>query len=100
MKRLIPLLVTTVLLAVTATGGIWLGFSEGGLGMLAHLAASASGGRLSLEQPSGRLVGPLAFARIIWSEPGTEAVIEHLQIDWSPAALLEGRLSIAQVAAA
>ncbi len=100
MKRLIPLLVTTVLLAVTATGGIWLGFSEGGLGMLAHLAASASGGRLSLEQPSGRLVGPLAFARIIWSEPGTEAVIEHLQIDWSPAALLEGRLSIAQVVAA
>ncbi len=87
------------LLGATAIGGIWLGFSESGLGTLARLAASASGGRLSLDQPSGRLLGPLAFARIIWSEPGTEIAIEHLRIDWSPAALLEKRLSIAELAA-
>ncbi len=89
-----------MLVAATAIGGIWLAFSESGLGTLARLTASASGGRLTLEQPSGRLLGPLAFARVIWSEPGTEVVIERLQIDWSPAALLERRLSIAELAAA
>ena len=86
--------------AATAIGGIWLAFSESGLGTLARLAAAASGGRLTVEQPSGRLLGPLALARVIWSEPGTEVVIERLQIDWSPAALLEKRLAIAELAAA
>ncbi len=89
-----------MLVAATAIGGIWLAFSESGLGTLARLAVAASGGRLTVEQPSGRLLGPLAFARVIWSEPGTEVVIERLQIDWSPAALLERRLSIAELAAA
>lgn len=100
MKRLIPLLVIAALLAVTAAGGIWLGFSESGLAALTRLAATASGGRLTLEQPSGRLAGPLAIARVAWSEPGTEVVIEHLRIDWSPAALLEKRLAIAELTAA
>ena len=89
-----------MLVAAAAIGGIWLAFSESGLGTLARLAVAASGGRLTVEQPSGRLLGPLAFARVIWSEPGTEVVIERLQIDWSPAALLERRLSIAELAAA
>jgi len=89
-----------MLVAATAIGSIWLAFSESGLGTLARLAAAASGGRLTLEQPSGWLLGPLAFARVIWSEPGTEVVIERLQIDWSPATLLEKRLAIAELAAA
>ena len=83
MKRLIPLLVTTFLLATVASGGIWLGFSESGLGALARLAVSAGGGRLGLEQPTGRLVGPLAIGRVTWNEPGTSIVIEGLQLDWS-----------------
>ena len=97
MKRLLPLLATTMLVAATAIGGIWLAFSESGLGTLARLAASASGGRLTLEQPSGRLLGPLALVRVIWSEPGTEVVIEGLRIDWSPGALLDKRLSIGEL---
>lgn len=100
MKRLLPLLFTLALFAVTAAGGIWLAGTESGLGTLARLAAMASGSRLTLEQPSGRLLGALAFARVTWSEPGTEVVIEGLQIDWSPAALLEKRLAIAELTAA
>ncbi len=100
MKRLLPLLITLVLLAVTAAGGIWLTCTESGLGALARLAVSASGRRLSLDEPSGRLIGPLGVARVSWSEPGTEVVIEGLRIDWAPGALLEQRLSIAELAAA
>ena len=99
MKRLIPLLATTTLLAATAIGGIWLGFSESGLGALARLAESASSGRLSLQQPTGRLVGPLAIGSVTWNEPGTSVAIERLQLDWSSAALLKLRLSIAEISA-
>ena len=99
MKRLIPILATNTLLAATAIGGIWLGFSESGLGALARLAESASSGRLSLEQPTGRLVGPLAIGSVTWNEPGTSVAIERLQLDWSSAALLKLRLSIAEISA-
>ena len=99
MKRLIPLLATNALLAATAIGGIWLGFSESGLGTVARLAESASSGRLSLQQPTGRLVGPLAIGSVTWNEPGTSVAIERLQLDWSSAALLKLRLSIAEISA-
>jgi translocation and assembly module TamB len=100
MKRLIPLLLTAALLVATASGGIWLGFSESGLGALARLAVSAGGGRLGLEQPSGRLVGPLAIGRVTWNEPGTSVVIEDLQLDWSATALLKLKLSVRELSAA
>jgi len=99
MKRLIPLLATNALLAATAIGGIWLGFSESGLGTVARLAESASSGRLILQQPTGRLVGPLAIGSVTWNEPGTSVAIERLQLDWSSAALLKLRLSIAEISA-
>ena len=68
MKRLFSSSRLPCVLAV----GVWLGFSESGLGALARLAGAASGGRFAVEQPSGRLVGPLAFARLSWKEPGLE----------------------------
>jgi translocation and assembly module TamB len=88
------------LLAATAIGGIWLGFSESGLGALARLAESASSGRLSLQQPTGRFVGPLAFSQVAWNEPGTEVLIERLRLDWSSTALFKLRLAVAEISAA
>jgi len=38
MKRFLPLLATTMLLGATAIGGIWLGFSESGLGTLTRIS--------------------------------------------------------------
>ena len=95
MKRL-ALLFVTVLLAA----GFWLGYSESGLGVLARTTVALSGGRLTIEQPGGRLAGPLNIGRLAWREPGLEAVIEGLRLDWSPAALLERRLAIGELAAA
>ena len=100
MKRLVFPLAGATLIGLTAAAGIWLGFSESGLSTLARLAESASGGQLSLEQPSGRLAGPLAFGRIAWQAPGVDVAIEQLRIDWSPRQLLLARLSIAELAAA
>jgi len=94
MRRLF--LLSALVLAV----GVWLGFSESGLSALARLAGAASGGRLAVEQPSGRLVGPLGFGRLSWKEPGLEVVVDDLRIDWTPGALFEKRLVIGQLAAA
>ena len=94
MRRLF--LLPALVLAV----GAWLGFSENGLSALARLAGAASGGRLAVEQPSGRLVGPLGFGRLRWKEPGLEVVVDDLRIDWTPGALFEQRLAIGELAAA
>ena len=99
MKRLIFLLGLVWLAAVAATG-YWLGFSESGLGALVRIAAAASGGRFTVEQPVGRLVGPLAFARLSWKAPGLAVDVEDLRIDWSPGALFEQRLHIGELVAA
>jgi translocation and assembly module TamB len=95
MKR--PLFLLAVLLLAA---GFWLGFSASGLGALARLASAASGGRFTVDQPSGRLVGPLAFARLSWKEPGLEVEVADLRIEWTPAALFEKRLVIGELAMA
>jgi len=95
MKR--PLFLFVVLLLAT---GFWLGFSESGLITLTRLASKASAGRFAVDQPSGRLVGPLAFARLSWKEPGLEVEVDDLSIAWTPAALFEKRLVIGELAAA
>ena len=99
MKRLF-LLLNLALLAAIIAAGFWLGFSESGLGALARLASTASGGRLTVDQPSGHFVGPLAFARLSWKEPGLEVEINDLRIDWTPASLFEKRLVVGELAAA
>ena len=95
MKR--PLFLFAILLLAT---GFWLGFSESGLLALTRLASAASGGRLTVEQPSGRLVGPLGFGRLSWKEPGLVVEVDDLRIEWTPGALFEKRLVIGELAAA
>ena len=92
MKR--PLLLFAVLILAAGT---WLGFSESGLVALARLASSASGGRLVIEQASGRLVGPLAVARLSWKAPELEIEVDDLHIEWTPAALFDKRLVIGEL---
>ena len=100
MKRLVLPLASASVIGVTAAAGIWLGFSANGLATVARLAETASGGQLRLEQPSGRLAGPLSFGRIAWQAPGVDVQIERLRVDWSPSELLMAHLSISEITAA
>lgn len=96
--RLRPaLLATGALLAALAGGLLWLTASESGLRAAAALASSASGGRLQIEQASGRLLGPLRIATLHWETPDRQVRAEQLQLDWSPAALLHGELAIGEL---
>jgi translocation and assembly module TamB len=89
MRRL-ALLITVALIGVAG----WLTTSESGLRALTGLAASASGGRLQIDADSGRLLGTFSLGQVRWTDPEQEIEISGLQVDWSPAALLQGTLRI------
>ena len=95
MKRFVFLLI-----AGLSAAGVWLGYSESGLAVLTRVAGAISGGRLTIEQPGGRLAGPLSIDRIAWREPGVAVDVEGLRLDWSPAALFDRRMLIGDLAVA
>ena len=99
MKRVVFLLLPLCLLAALAGVGGWLLATESGLLAVTGFAGKALSGRLVIEQPSGRLIGPLGFARLGWQTPELTVSAEDLQIDWAPAALLEGRLAVSELRA-
>jgi translocation and assembly module TamB len=98
MRRALGLL-SLLLLGGIATGALWLGGSENGLQTVAQLAGQASGGKLQIEAPGGRLLGPLNIASLRWETPELQVQAEQIRLDWSPAELLHGRLQIAELSA-
>jgi translocation and assembly module TamB len=96
-RRLRLLALLAAMLCVAS--GLWLSFATSGLGTLARLAESASGGRLVLAGPEGRLVGPFGFRSASWQEPGFSVGVERLRLDWSPLGLLRGRVEVAEASA-
>lgn len=95
-RRLLALLACVCCLSTV--GVLWLGASENGLILLARLAGAASGGRLVIAQPRGHLFGgELAAGQVRWQTPDLAIDIADLQLTWSPAALLQGRLAIAEL---
>lgn len=88
-----------IFLLVAALSGslAWLASTEGGLHRLVQLSASATGGRLQIEQASGRLLGPLSIATLRWQAPDLQVQAEQIHVAWSPAALLRGSLHIAEL---
>lgn len=91
----------TIFLAIfiTLTGGLlfWLLDSSSGLQTLARLAGSASGGRLQITAADGRLAGPLSIGELRWQDKGMQVGVQAIRLDWSPRALFDGRLHIAEL---
>ena len=98
MQRLIALLFL-LLLGAIATGALWLVGSESGLQAVAQLGDKATDGKLHIEAPSGRLLGPLRIASLSWETPELQVRAENIRLDWSPAELFDGRLQIAELSA-
>lgn len=90
----LPLLAGATLLSAAT----WLATSDSGLHRAVDLARYASGGRLQIEQASGRLTGPLHIARLRWQGADRQVEASGIRLDWSPAALLRGELRIAELA--
>ncbi len=96
MRKLISLASLTLLAGIIG-GGIWLSQSESGLQNVARIASQASGGRLLIEESSGRLSGPMHIERLRWESPGVKISLDGLHLDWQPGALLQGKLAISEL---
>ena len=96
MRRRAALLAIVAFVAFVGAAG-WLTTSDSGLRALAGVAESASGGRLIIEQPSGRLLDNFAFGQVRWQSADLQLSATQLRLAWSPAALLHGTLQIAEL---
>lgn len=74
----------------------WLVGSESGLNASLALARHLSGERLQVGEAHGRLLGPLQIGSLRWQDSDLDLHIEQLGLAWSPPALLDSRLDIAE----
>ena len=89
-----------LLLLAAAGGAAWLTASENGLRATGRLLASASGGRLAVDDLGGRLLGPLSIGELRWRADDLSVTARGVDLDWTPAALLRARLEIGELRAA
>lgn len=96
MRSLLSLSGLTLIAAISIVG-LWISHSESGLQTVAQVASQASGGRLIIEQSSGRLTGPFRIAHLGWKSAELNIGINGLHIDWQPAELFQGKLAINEI---
>ena len=68
--------------------------SERGLPFIVARIVAQSGGRISVEQPSGSIAGTMRFRRITWHGIDATVIADDVVVDWNPGALWSSRLSI------
>ena len=87
---LLPLGTVALLLAAL----VWLLATSSGLSAVLRLADAWSPGRLVADGFEGRLLGPLRLDRLVWADGDSRVRVEAVELDWSPSALLRGRVRI------
>src|SRR6185437_15877135 len=85
-------IVAVVVVAIVAAVG-W-ALSEQGLPFIIDRIVARSGGRVSVEGPSGSLAGTMRFRRITWHGADATLVADDVVVDWNPGTLLHRHLSI------
>ena len=84
-------------LGLAAGGLAWLASSESGLQMAGRLLASATGGQLSLNGLTGRLLGPLSIDELRWRDKDLALSARGVEFEWTPSALRHSRLEVAEL---
>ena len=98
-RRVAPKVLAGLLLFFLAAL-LWLLATQSGLRAALGLAAWASGGRLTVSAPEGRLIGPLSIGTLGLENAGLRVAAERLELDWQPRELLAGRLQVDRLAMA
>ncbi len=92
-------LAALVLVVAAFAALVGYGLSERGLPFLIARVVAQSGGRFSVEGPSGSLAGAMRFRRIAWRGTDATVIADDVVVDWNPTALWSSRLSIAGLGA-
>lgn len=97
---LLPVLLIALLLPALLCGVLFtLAGSETGTRLLAGKAREMSGGALDWRELHGALLGPLHIEGLRVNTAAADARVSTLGLDWSPGALLLGRLDIHSLSA-
>ena len=91
------LLVMTALLLLAAAGGGWLLGTTGGARWFFRSLSRWTPLRVSAEQVSGCLAGPLELQGVRFRGPRAEGRIAELNLEWRPLLLLAGHLAVTRL---
>jgi translocation and assembly module TamB len=75
----------------------WLLGSESGLQASLRWLAPLAPGELRIDGASGRWLGPLRIDQLDWTADARRVQVEHLELDWQPGALTQGRFEAEQL---
>lgn len=98
MMRKLRWLVPLALLALLLGAGAWLLATEAGLRWAYEQLRTRVPGKLDVEALEGRLAGPLSLRGLRYASDAADATIANARLEWSPSALLLGRLQIDMLA--
>jgi translocation and assembly module TamB len=88
------LLAIAALLLAICVGLVWLLQSDRGTQWLLLHAQGWSAGTLQITDVDGRLAGPLRIGKLTITLPDKTIVLQDVQLEWQPLALLHGRLHV------
>ncbi|KXX66224.1 translocation/assembly module TamB domain-containing protein [Marichromatium gracile] len=91
-RRLLLALFSLLLVLVLLLG--WLLGTQRGLHGLLALGERLAPGVVQVERAAGRVLGPLDLTGLALRLDGISLDVEHARLDWSPGALLRGRLRV------
>ncbi|MET0204724.1 MAG: hypothetical protein ABW276_10465, partial [Casimicrobiaceae bacterium] len=87
-------LAASVLIVLALAGSVAFVLSEAGLPFVIARIIEQTGGRLSVDGPSGSLAGTMRFRGLAWRGPEATVTATDVVVEWSPMALFSSRLEI------
>ncbi|MGH8272770.1 MAG: hypothetical protein ACRES9_00715, partial [Gammaproteobacteria bacterium] len=88
-----------VIVAIIVAGGTVLLETRAGLSWAVGVAEKHSGGMIEIGAVKGKLAGPLTLENLRITLSGGVITAKHLKLDWSPTALVSGKLYVARLRA-
>ena len=82
------------LLAIAVAALIGYALSERGLPYIVARIVAQTGGRITVDDPTGSVAGTMRFRRITWRGVDATVIADDVVVDWNPGALWSKRLSI------
>jgi translocation and assembly module TamB len=87
-------LAAVALLGIAVAALIGYGLSERGLPFIVARIVAQTGGRITVDEPSGSVAGTMRFRRITWHGADATVTADDIVVDWNPGALWSKRLSL------
>src|SRR5579864_8333177 len=87
-------LAVTALVVIAIAALVGYGLSEQGLPFIVGRIVAQTGGRISVEEPTGSITGTMRFKRITWRGADATVIADDVVVDWNPGALWGKRVSI------